>query len=358
MIKALAGCILTVATTLTALASPGFMNGQFVVPNEIDFQAYSDLSKPQGGALVSVGTFRGLIAMGQIDFSLLVQMDLDPGVVAFNQFNRQLLKDPAVTDRFVYLTKLFDREKNEVLLQEARTQQISDAVFLERLWQQPETSSANESAISQQVRLMMRTERKHEIGVTSSKNSELYADFQRIIKTIPGSWALGYLGSDVTFQKIKQLAIDNRIVIFQGSLTESSSLQEIETILKERKTKLAMLDVSNVFDYVQDPAPLRLFTEGLRRLPFSKTGSVVLTRSGAGFRSTLVNKKVSPLWTYYQISPGDFTTLLKKENGLQGLTTQTRLKGEITPLVVNLLENKTLYRRYEVLSCSGVHLRY
>lgn len=355
--KILLGLAFLFGTSL-ALASPGFMNGQFVVPNEIDFQAYSDLSKPQEGALVSVGTFRGLIAMGQIDFSFLVQMDLDPGVVAFNQFNRQLLKDPTVTDRFAYFTQLFGRETNEALLQAARRHQISDAIFLERLWQQPEASSAHESALFQKVRLMMRTERKHEIGVTSSKNSELYADFQRIIKTIPGSWVRGYLGNDVTFQKIKRLARDNRIVIFQGSLTESSSLDDINTILKERRSKLAMLDVSNVFDYVQDSTPLRIFTKGLQRLPFSRTGSVVLTRSGAGFRSTVVNKKISPLWTYYQISPTDFAILLKNENGLQGLTTKTRLNGEITPLVVNLLENKTLYRRYEVLSCSGIHLRF
>lgn len=71
--------------------------GVYIAPNERASFLYTSSLRDEAGALVSVGTFRGLNTLARGRFSHLVQVDYDRKVVDFNRANARLLSTASST---------------------------------------------------------------------------------------------------------------------------------------------------------------------------------------------------------------------------------------------------------------------
>ena len=214
----------TVTSTANNAISDYFGGGKsargsiYVVPNEINPEAArSILSSAADGVYLSVGAERGLLGVLMApNATHLLQIDLVPEVVMYNQLNVVLLK--ISKDRADFL-----------FLREAKSQ----SVWLERL-ERHRLSSAEKSLI------------------TNSKYFEFYRMAEGAARdrlTNPDFFVgSSYLKDDALFMKAKKMADEGRIQVIQGNLMDSSLLTSVSNQLSDRGLKLSVVDLSNAWE--------------------------------------------------------------------------------------------------------------
>ncbi len=215
----------------------------FEHPNEtLPQYAIPILKNAPQGVYVSVGTERGFIGGALAEkASHLLLADVDPKVVFYNKINAVLLK--LSQDRKDYLKLRFDTQPNKWLaiaekrgLDQAASQIIQSAIKMEQ-----ESST--------RVSIENYSWWKDDINGASSiefKRSRNKWFPQRAFR------GASYLASDSQYEKLHQMAKDDRIGVLQLDFTDLANLQTVANYLKSQHLPISVLDTSNVMVEIKE----------------------------------------------------------------------------------------------------------
>jgi hypothetical protein len=212
-----------------ALQSGQKPNGIFIAPNEVYPQRlspYVNIAPP--GAYVSVGTERGFIGFALTpQATSLVLIDIDKGIVVYNQINTLLLKISKNRKHYLELRLHPNVESWMNASEEARLTDLEKAFLLEQVknWK-----------------------------TTVVENSE-FSFFHKNPKNPDDKfYAANYLYSDELFQRIHQLAKADLIYSLNLNLRNNNSVKLLIEKMKTRDMSLSVLDISNAWGSSQIPS--------------------------------------------------------------------------------------------------------
>lgn len=236
-----------------------FTAGAFILPNEDHFYLFDSSLSGKTDVLISVGTFRTLENASRGNFSNVVMMDIDPGIVEFNRYQIDVLRrSPTRRDfisNFTGLETLFDAfPALDVLFAKGEFKQMAD--FL----------NAN-----------------HFEDLLTGDFADKKARFLYLLKILKlsdvsrGSKG-SFLLSEDRYQKLYRLAVENKIVSVRADLTDAS-FAKIANVLREQNLRVSVLDVSNSPDYFLHSTGHLMdgYRLNLQLLPFTPDADVLFT---------------------------------------------------------------------------------
>lgn len=245
----------------------------FIVPNEDGYLSYAPFLKNKNGVLISVGTFRAFQAAVMGDFSYVFLFDYAAEVTQFNQMLIDLIK--VSENRRDFLNLLF------------RSSRVIENI-----------ESGNENLLMKQSDL--------------NEKSNLYKFLRKLVQFYKDSTTSGanFITSDVYFEKLKKLAIKNKLVIMNGSLSGSETLSELSLLLRERKLEVSAFDISNAKDYIIANKGLSAYYRNLKRIPWSSDAQVLWSVSvhpSMGARPNIQN-----YWAYFANPAIDYVQFINR----------------------------------------------
>lgn len=223
----------------------------YLAPNEINPEIGAPILKHAGaGVYISVGTERGF--MGAIQTpkaSHLLLLDMDPQVVKFNRYNIALLK--LSKNREDYLHLRLNASLNEL---KERVKNTSDktlsALFDQESFQFWQVNVRDSFLFSDfnRNKISFFARYKKNLGTAfSDKKIEKY--IETFAKQDKEKFNVtNYLYEDSAFQKIHQMAQEDKIQAVLGNFTDHERLAEISSALKEKNLKVSVIDFSNAWD--------------------------------------------------------------------------------------------------------------
>jgi hypothetical protein len=254
-----------------------FQDGYFIVPNEYQPNPHLDQLQGKTGTLISVGTFRSLDMSAAGNFSRIVLIDIDSKVSAFNQLSLALIKK--ASNRREYLSLLLTGDSSAY--QDSHSLNLNDLQYFEFLESRFVTRNSN-SGILNKWRVALPDLEPRVFEELSDFNrpgrardfchgiiSGAIAQFTRL-----DSLHLTILGSDVAFEKVRTLAIEDRYSIFTGNLSGKQTVSSIAQALAKSDEKISVIDVSNVPSYIRDTNQYR---KNLAELPGTKDCTVLFS---------------------------------------------------------------------------------
>ena len=189
----------------------------YVIPNEVNPEnAISILNKAPTGVYISVGAERGLIGAALSPrVTHLVQVDLVPEVVLYNQLNVVLLKV---------------------------AQGMADFIHLRQAPQSEWVARANTAGLNTKERELLMAKDSHEFYLKVEGAAR-----ERLVDTryFQGS---SYLKEPELFERVQSLARQNRIQVLQGNLTDTNRLRGIGEELAARGLAISVFDMSNAWE--------------------------------------------------------------------------------------------------------------
>jgi hypothetical protein len=277
--------ILFVSTTSNAQSFADkllFTDGAFVVPNEDHFYLFDSSLAGKTDVLISVGTFRTLENASRGNFSNVVMVDIDPGIVQFNNYQIDVLRrSPTRRDfllNFIGLETLFDAfPALDVLFAKAEFNQMAN--FL--------NSNHFEDLL--------------EGDFAEKKSRFLY--LLKILKLSDVSRGSkgSFLLSEDRYQKLYRLAVENKIVSVRANLTDAS-FAKIANVLREQNLRVSVLDVSNSPDYFLHSTGHLMdgYRLNLQLLPFTPDADVLFTTG------MMIGPVKMGLWHYVSFPARDY----------------------------------------------------
>lgn len=200
----------------------------FLIPNETDLgQHRLQFQSLSSGFYLSVGTERGFMsaAMHGANSEGLILVDRDPKVVVFNYYNRALLALAHSPTDYRYLRLEASFEIIQKRLKTVDSLQLSEhnKVVLQQhdLWKW--------------WRLIHQMPSWKTFLINPESNQE--GEFR----------GANYLYDDQLFKKISQLAKNNKIIIFNSRLENQNLVAQLEFVLAEHKSQIAVVDTSNAW---------------------------------------------------------------------------------------------------------------
>ncbi len=190
-------------------------------PNELYPQdANSILKRAPEGAYVGVGTERAILGFIQARSSThLIWIDPYPSVLAFNEFNLELLKAARSREDYLHL-------RLEADVEEVRS----------RLYQAP-------GRVIQVVSDILELMRSPDFGEGHFNQNYEYRFRSKPFRTI------NYLFNDEAFARIKQAVDEGRVFIKPTDLSNKNSLESLRDFLVRNALKISVLDISNIANF-------------------------------------------------------------------------------------------------------------
>jgi hypothetical protein len=238
-----------------------FTQGAFVVPNEDHFYLFNQSLADKTDVLISVGTFRTLEDASRGNFSHVVMMDVDPGIVQFNRHQIDVLRRSST--------------RRDFLLNFMGLESVFDAF--------PELDALFETSQFKEMANFLNTNYFEELLV--GEFADRKARFLYLLKLLKlsdvslGSKA-GFMLSEERYQRLYRLALQGKIVSVRADLTEAS-FAKIANVLRENNLRVSVLDVSNAPDYFLHSTGHLMddYRLNLQLLPFTPD-AVVLSTTG------------------------------------------------------------------------------
>ncbi|WP_413578394.1 hypothetical protein ACLVWU_07625 [Bdellovibrio sp. HCB290] len=190
----------------------------YIIPNEINPEsARPIIQKAPEGVYISVGAERGILgALQSESITHLVQVDLVPEVVRYNQINVILLKVSKSLSDFIQL----------------RTADNSTA-WIER---------AGSAALNPQEREILKNHLNHDFYVKvegAARERLISPDF------FVGS---SYLKDESLFNKARNMALSGHIQVLQGNLMDQNLLKGLAAELAQKGLSISVVDLSNAWE--------------------------------------------------------------------------------------------------------------
>jgi hypothetical protein len=274
--------------------------GEFIVPNELNSFYYRNHLEDKTDVLISVGSLRTLFDFTMGNFSRVVMLDSDQGVVDFNRWNLRLIESLGKTSwspdlqRYLYLSILMGRQFPWRKLEYAIAKECSEREKLISLFQEFESYPLIDlDAFPSEVKHVAQ-EREvaikeiFDFGFSKMGGFRLlnFIDGRRemmataIVALVESESRLNmtYWGSNGAWLKLQDLIRNRRISVVTGDLSGTSTLKSIADFLKDKNEKVSVLDLSNSLDYLRaNPPAMVRFRQNLENLSFTKDALVLLT---------------------------------------------------------------------------------
>jgi hypothetical protein len=309
--------------TRTRVVSPGYAN-----PNEYFTHLFASHVSGGEGALVTVGSFRGLHLAALAGFQEVVFFDYDAGLSIFNKLNLELIR--VAHDRFEYLSYFATGTLDRGFVAKARSGELPLPEYLLMLGdaQTPDLAARWGRVIGENHNDAFAPEVAREFTESLKRPAErpsavfeyddFYFSIRNPLRTFGQPFAEAELlpytiaGSDRIFEYWKDLLARGKVRVVTGDLSSATDMKALAADLAARGTRVAAVDVSNSLTYAGNHA---MAANNLRLLPFSKHGRVLLTYA-SGMTSTMRygNTPASIRadgWDYYVLEPDEIRTLGK-----------------------------------------------
>ncbi len=265
----------------------------YIAPNEHHNYLMEACLPKEGGALISVGTFRALNVFSSGKASHLVMLDIASPTVAFNKVNLQLIA--AAEDRWRYLSLLFTGEGKPFLEKRARRGEVSYREFLRELkasghdgivakWEKNVGVSLTEAM---RAHLILQTERNY-LQSNLDEAFRNYEAYEVLDKA--------FIGNDERFNTLKRLIGEDKVTVVTGNIAGEKTMSSLNQLLREKDMKVAAVDVSNVPGYLDDETTKKALAN-IRALPMREDGRIFYTAGPPHFARRPHN------WAYYSVPP-------------------------------------------------------
>lgn len=298
--------LLSVEGTPVEQEPPGRFSFKFLTPNEYFGHLFERCVDPDG-ALISVGTFRGLSNASSGKFSHLVLLDYSKGIWLFNLIHLQLIR--LSRDRYEYLSLLLTGQLNKDLIDRARKGDISFVQFAQTL-----SKEIPEQAISAHGGTGWIGTRWRALGVQlpspadwefvnrqkkGDGNSSIEYYLSKIVEDVvsqtENSQTIGqtFYGDDKRFAALRKMVLERRVTVVQSDLGVAKGLKSAVNTLKNHDIPVSGIDVSNV--------PVDVWAKGLETLPKGAYRNIFMT-----VHSYATVTKTTPTtdgWSYYCLTP-------------------------------------------------------
>ncbi len=259
-----------------------FKDGAFVVPNEDHFYLFDSSLAGKTDVLISVGTFRTLENASRGNFSHVVMMDIDSGIVEFNRYQIDVLRrSPTRRDfllNFMGLEKVFNNfPELEALFETAQLKEMAD--FL--------NTNYFENLL---------------VGDFQDKKARFIYILKLLkLSDVSRGTKGGFLLSEGRYQRLHRLASDNKIISVLGNLADAS-FGKIANVLREQQLRVSVLDVSNSPDYFlhNEGHAMDGYRLNLQQLPFTPDADVLFTTG------MMIGPIKMGLWHYVSFPARDY----------------------------------------------------
>ncbi len=321
---------------------PGVHNFSFFHPNEF-FGHLFETQFAEKGALITVGTFRGLNNASKGNVSHLVLFDYNRGIKLFNLINLQLVA--MAKDRWEYMSLMLTGERNEALIERARKAKNFDpAEFIHLLTKDldergsenyvKKVSFATGIKISDKWKTsgVKLPEAKDWFDLDNGENKidpleyYLYREMNKAAKSYKANGTMGetIFGDDARFETIQGMVRNGKVTVVQGDLFSKKALVSIGEALRKENIPLAAIDLSNVPGATNDTdvTPSEVWGKmksALETLPIgSKTRLFMTThfdlftspeRAKANGVEVRHNLPTDDSWYYYAFSPKELPAI-------------------------------------------------
>lgn len=285
------------------------IGGTYILPNEFHNYLVADcLPEDSEGALIAVGSFRALNLAVLRDFKLVVLYDYDLVTVAFNKLNLELIR--ISQDRLEYLSYLLTGDLQHQLLSSVRSGKLSEAAYVDTLI----AFKPFPNQVYKKLPLSLPSLSDHYInkffggssGRTSADLFDVFDHHQNIssalrdtsqymnINTLAKFYSSNvatftYFGNDASFDRLKKMIEEDRILVVAANLTGSNTLPSLASALRTLNISVVAFDVSNIFDYFTEefrgngnPAKeMQGAILNLEQMPWAKESRLLLTKGWA-----------------------------------------------------------------------------
>lgn len=268
--------------------SPVFTEGAFVLPNEDHFYLFDNSLASKTDVMISVGTFRTLENASRGNFSHVVMMDMDLGIVRFNHFQIDVLRRSPTRREFI-LNFLGFRSLFETI---------------------PQLEEWLQAAEFKKMADFLNTKNFEEIFTGDSEEKKMrYSYLLRILNLSDFSreTKAGFLISEERYGRLHKLALLRTIVSVRGDLADAS-FARLGHVLREYDLRVSVLDVSNSPDYFlhMEGNAIDAYRLNLQQIPFTRDAEVLFT-TGMMFGPHKMG-----LWHYVSFAAQDYIYELGK----------------------------------------------
>jgi hypothetical protein len=305
---------------------------QYIAPNEHFNYLFEGCLPKEGGAYISVGTFRGMNVASSGKVSHLVLMDINTSAIVFNKINTQLVAK--AKDRFEYLSLLFTGVPQEELEKKAKSGEISMSEFTSKL---TEKTPEDIFRVWQDTTKIVLSETDSKAFTNNFGGALLVASFMRrtMARELDLYFKAGigdktFFGSDERFSTLKRMTEEDRITVVPGNIAGDKTMDSLNSLFREQDMKVSGVDISNVPDYLTQPGQQKAAVENIRKLPFREGGRILLTSDHPDSRRPKIDEEIR--WDYFALhhdngmpgfefpSRNNYTKKLQKRDGSGELT--------------------------------------
>jgi len=327
----------------------------YVHANEQFGHLFESCLKDPEGAVISVGTFRGLNLVSGGKAKDLVLFDYDSHIKLFNLVNLQLILK--ARDRYEYMSLLLTGKLNEPLIFEAKRSKMSVKEFITKVAaplivnpQDPpkkwKWKSEGNLIPSAWAKLGIESPNKEDWETLNEKedaknlpesekgsplNSRLaYQLLNRIPDSLFNSDRLGTIGDtlfgdDNRFSAVQKMIHEGHVSVVQGDLTKAGTMKAVNDALKAGGSPgISAIDVSNVPSYAaaamtnegvaEGDAWYRGMKENWQKTTFTPNARIFFTNHNTLFRDAEPHHppvaerpwlRDLEQWYYYSLAPKD-----------------------------------------------------
>jgi hypothetical protein len=223
------------------LWAPSF--GGHASPNEWNPQDAKEIwaQSQQGGVYVAVGSERAFIGAAQSNADQLLMVDMDLGVVLFNETNRALIAVAKNREDYLHLRL-----------------HSTQAEWIDR---------ANASGLPENLTVALRNPDHFNSWLEGPRN--IYNRHFKRFQSRPTADSpykslfkgVNYLWDDAAFAKLSKMARENKIKIIQAELDKEDGVAKLKQSMSEMNSPICVFDMSNAWhkQYIEYDHLIRLF---------------------------------------------------------------------------------------------------
>jgi hypothetical protein len=282
----------------------------YIVPNEFYSNLFEGCLPKEGGAYISVGTFRAMNMGASPRVSHLVMMDISKSAFLFNKINVQLIAK--AQDRHQYLSYLLTGEAQPEIEKQvklgASAGGISEQQFIS--WLRARSTPKIQEKWKNDLKLNFSNEEWSEI----TYQVDPYRTIPALASALDTHFSIGnydktLMGNDSRFEKMKRMIQDKKVTIVNGDIAGEKTLTSLAEAFRKEDIKVAGVDYSNAPGYFAgNTERTKKMMASLRNLPFREKGRVLYT----DFHTSLASKGLDR-WAYASFNKDHLEGLERNE---------------------------------------------
>ncbi len=212
-----------------------------------------------------MGTFRAFQAAAAGRFHEAFLLDNNEGVIRFNRWHLKVLQESE--SRRAYLVKLF-----------------GDAGLLGAFRDYDAALAAHDPQVLHHTHESLKVKLS---PLVEKGAEEMSTEHERYLKTMAEfildktTYLRSFLGSDAQFLNLRAMVVAQQITVVPGSLSGTKVMNWLGDRMRAKGQVVAVLDISNAYDYIGKFGGAKQFFKNIERWPFADQARVHFTAMGS-----------------------------------------------------------------------------